>query len=64
MEFTIPVFDTEVDTSDPGDSAANVVGAVLGGVSLLGIVGVAQYAYNRMNSVAGTDNGFDIGGAV
>jgi len=55
MEFKIPVFDTEVDTSDPGESATNIVGAVGGGALLIGIIGAAQYLANRASAAAGVD---------
>jgi hypothetical protein len=62
MEFQIPVFDTEVDTSDPGESASNLAGALGGGVLLLGLVTGAQYVFNRISDVAGSDESADIPG--
>ena len=62
MEFEIPVFDAEVDTSDLGGSAKNLAGAVAGGIGLLGVATVAQYAYNRFVDVAGSDQSADIPG--
>jgi len=62
MEFEIPVFDATVDTSDPGESASNIAGALAGGVGLLALVTGAQYVFNRVSSVAGSDETADIPG--
>jgi hypothetical protein len=64
MEFTIPVFDAQVDTDDWGRSARNVAGAVAGGIGLLGIAGVAKFGYERITSAAGVNSGLNIGEGV
>lgn len=62
MEFQIPFFETEVDTSDPGESASNIAGAVGGGALLIGIIGAAQYLVNRASAAAGVDDGPEVPG--
>jgi hypothetical protein len=55
MEFTIPIVDTEIDTSEPGESASNFGGAVAGLALLTGAATTAVYLVNRARSLAGVE---------
>lgn len=62
MEFTIPIVDTEIDTSEPGESASNFGGAVAGLALFAGAASAAIYIVNRAKSVAGVEQGDMPGG--
>jgi hypothetical protein len=55
MEFSIPVVDEDVSTDDAGESGKNIVGAILGFLTLFGVVGAASYAYNQVRDAVGVD---------
>lgn len=60
--YTVPVVDTEVDSDDPDGSVMNVVGAILGFLTLFGIVGAASYAFNRAKEAVGVDGDASVPG--
>ena len=62
MEFTIPIVDEEVSTDDAGSSGMSIVGAVLGFLTLFGVVGAATYVFQRAKEVAGVDGETEIPG--
>lgn len=62
MKWTIPFFDTEIDTEELGESGKNVAGAILGGVSLLAIIAAAKSVYERGTNAAGVDGGNPVEG--
>lgn len=56
MEYSIPVVDAEVDSDDPDGSIMRVIGAVLGFLTLFGVVGVASFAFNKVRDAVGVDD--------
>lgn len=56
MEYSIPVVDAEVDSDDPDGSIMRVIGAVLGFLTLFGVVGVASYVFNKVRDAVGVDD--------
>lgn len=55
MEYNIPVVDTEVSSEDPDGSVMRVIGAVLGFLTLFGVVGVASAVYTRVRDSLGVE---------
>jgi len=64
VKFNIPVFDTQVDTSDPEESISNLFGAAAGGIAAMSLIGLAKYGYGRITNAAGVDNNLDLGEGV
>lgn len=49
----MPFVGTEVDTSNPSESAQNVALAVVGVAGTFGVLAAGQFLYNRARGVAG-----------
>jgi len=56
MEYNIPIVEAEVDSGDPDGSVMRVVGAVLGFLTLFGIVGAASYVFNKTRDAIGVED--------
>jgi hypothetical protein len=62
MEYNIPIVDEEVSTDDTESVTMPIFGALMGFLTLFGVIGAATYLFNRAKEMAGVDGETEIPG--
>ena len=56
-KLNVPVFDEDVDVSNPGSAAMKFVGMAGGAALGIGALAVGQYVFNEASQATGQDEG-------